>query len=95
MCVQALGCILYTLCFISHPFQDAGNLGILSAKVTMPSDNSIPDTAKTMISRMLDVSDRMVVIMYMIAVATDIVLKLHETSSNICNLYLFILHTKK
>ena len=30
--VWALGCIAYTLAFFMHPFQDAGNLGILSAQ---------------------------------------------------------------
>lgn len=28
--IWALGCILYTLAFFVHPFQDVGNLGILS-----------------------------------------------------------------
>ena len=27
--IWALGCILYALCFLTHPFQDAGSLGIL------------------------------------------------------------------
>ena len=30
--VWALGCILYTLAMVTHPFQDAGNLGILGAQ---------------------------------------------------------------
>lgn len=29
---QALGCVLYAVCYLKNPFQDAGNLGILNAK---------------------------------------------------------------
>ena len=30
--VQALGCVLYAVCYLKNPFQDAGNLGILNAR---------------------------------------------------------------
>lgn len=52
--IWALGCILYCLCFISHPFQDAGNLGILSAKLNFPRTFAIPEEMNTLISRLLD-----------------------------------------
>mmetsp|Transcript_15865 Transcript_15865/g.23892 ORF Transcript_15865/g.23892 Transcript_15865/m.23892 type:complete len:604 (-) Transcript_15865:166-1977(-) len=52
--IWALGCILYCLCFITHPFQDAGNLGILSAKISMPHNTSIPEDMKILIMRLLD-----------------------------------------
>jgi serine/threonine protein kinase len=54
--IWALGCILYAISFLSHPFQDAGSLVILSAKISMPNDSTIGDDAKTLITRMLDVS---------------------------------------
>ena len=53
--IQALGCLYYALCFLSHPFQDAGNLGILGAKVTIPKDDNVSADAKSLIPRMLDV----------------------------------------
>lgn len=35
--VQALGCMLYGLCYLGHPFQDGGNLAILSARYKLPT----------------------------------------------------------
>ncbi|CAN0485615.1 unnamed protein product, partial [Laminaria digitata] len=29
---QALGCVIFAVCFLKNPFQDAGNLGILNAR---------------------------------------------------------------
>lgn len=52
--IWALGCILYALCFLCHPFQDAGSLGILNAKLNMPANPAVPNEAKILISRMLD-----------------------------------------
>jgi len=54
--IWALGCILYALCFLSHPFQDAGSLGILSAKVVIPKNGVVGEECHTLIMRMLDVS---------------------------------------
>jgi hypothetical protein len=51
---QALGCILYTMCFLLHPFQDAGSLGILSAKIKFPEAPIAPEV-KLVLMRMLDV----------------------------------------
>lgn len=31
-CIQAMGCVLYAVCYLKNPFQDAGNLGILNAR---------------------------------------------------------------
>ncbi|XP_044754346.1 cyclin-G-associated kinase isoform X2 [Coccinella septempunctata] len=36
--IWALGCILYTLCFMRHPFEDAAKLRILNANYTIPQD---------------------------------------------------------
>lgn len=36
--VWALGCILYTLCFMKHPFEDAAKLRIVNANYTFPPD---------------------------------------------------------
>lgn len=58
---QALGCILYTMCFLLHPFQDAGSLGILSAKIKFPEAPIAPEV-KLVMMRMLDV--RQLVVMY-------------------------------
>ena len=54
--IWALGCIFYALCFLTHPFQDAGSLGILGAKVNMPATAAVSAESRTLITRMLDVS---------------------------------------
>lgn len=33
---QALGCLLYMLCYMEHPFEDGAKLRILNAKFTLP-----------------------------------------------------------
>lgn len=54
--IWALGCIFYTLCFLQHPFQDAGNLGILSAKVNIPHAQNVSSDFIAFVMYMLDVS---------------------------------------
>ena len=59
--IWALGCIFYALCYLIHPYQDAGPLGILSGKMTpfpTAASNHIPETANVLILRMCDVSMR-------------------------------------
>eukprot|EP01038_Epipyxis_sp_PR26KG_P007941 gene7941-10775_t len=53
--IWALGCILFALCYLVHPFQDAGSLGILSGKYNFPKTSAIPEDAQTLIQRMLDI----------------------------------------
>ncbi|XP_057655522.1 cyclin-G-associated kinase [Diorhabda carinulata] len=36
--VWALGCILYTLCYMRHPFEDSAKLRIINANYTIPQD---------------------------------------------------------
>ncbi|XP_019762219.1 cyclin-G-associated kinase isoform X1 [Dendroctonus ponderosae] len=36
--IWALGCILYTLCYMKHPFDDSAKLRIINAKYTLPPD---------------------------------------------------------
>ncbi|CAH0555449.1 unnamed protein product [Brassicogethes aeneus] len=36
--VWALGCILYTLCYMKHPFEDSAKLRIINANYTIPPD---------------------------------------------------------
>jgi hypothetical protein len=55
LCLKALGCILYALCYLLHPFQDMGSLGILSAKIKFPEAPVAPEV-QTLLMRMLDVS---------------------------------------
>lgn len=38
---QALGCLLYKLCYQIHPFEDSAKLRILSANYKLPSDDTI------------------------------------------------------
>ena len=53
--IWALGCIFFALCFLFHPFQDQGSLGILSGKVKMLNTNrDIEDSQKDLLLRMLD-----------------------------------------
>lgn len=43
--IWALGCMLYGLAYLSHPFQDSGNLAIMSARYKLPTHVSIvPET---------------------------------------------------
>jgi serine/threonine protein kinase len=37
--IWALGCILYTLAFFTHPFQEGGNLQIISGSYNMPENH--------------------------------------------------------
>ncbi|KAJ8920099.1 hypothetical protein NQ315_011754 [Exocentrus adspersus] len=37
--VWALGCILYMLCYMKHPFEDSAKLRIINANFTLPSDS--------------------------------------------------------
>nr|CAH7718848.1 unnamed protein product [Callosobruchus chinensis] len=37
--VWALGCILYTLCYMKHPFEDSAKLRIINANYTLPADS--------------------------------------------------------
>lgn len=53
--IWALGCILYALCFLSHPFQDAGTLGILSAKINFPANSPFTEDTHAFILRLFDV----------------------------------------
>ncbi|KAK4875159.1 hypothetical protein RN001_011581 [Aquatica leii] len=36
--IWALGCILYTLCYMRHPFEDGAKLRIINANYTLPQD---------------------------------------------------------
>ena len=36
--VWMLGCVIFSLCFGYHPFQDAQKIGILNAQYFMPAD---------------------------------------------------------
>lgn len=36
---QALGCILYLLCFGQHPFEDGAKLRIVNGKYAIPADD--------------------------------------------------------
>lgn len=36
--IWALGCILYTLCFMKHPFEDSAKLRIINANYSLPPD---------------------------------------------------------
>jgi len=51
--IWALGCILFTLAFFTHPFQDAGNLAILSGKYDVPEEHPFSIYVTALIKRML------------------------------------------
>jgi AP2-associated kinase len=54
--VWALGCIFYALMFLKHPFQDKGNLAIMSGNYVIPNPSPVPPDAIEYLKRMLDVS---------------------------------------
>jgi len=37
--IWALGCVLYQLCFITHPFEDSAKLRIINAKYSIPESD--------------------------------------------------------
>lgn len=37
--IWALGCILYTLCYMQHPFEDSAKLAILNGNYTLNSND--------------------------------------------------------
>jgi len=41
--IWALGCILYTLCFMRHPFEDSAKLRIINANYTIPPETVYSD----------------------------------------------------
>ena len=47
--VWALGCMLYGLAYYSHPFQETGNLAIMSARYKLPTSPSYPAPIHTII----------------------------------------------
>jgi len=58
--IWALGCIFYSICFLVHPFQEAGGLGILNAKINFPSNSSSEllncyEDVKSFILQMIDI----------------------------------------
>lgn len=53
--IWALGCIFYAMCFLTHPFQDQGSLGILGGNVKIPNTNSqVGAEAQALLLKMLD-----------------------------------------
>lgn len=48
-----LGCVLYSLCFSCHPFQDAQKLAIVNAHYFMPDDTRVSEKMKDFIRLML------------------------------------------
>ena len=51
--VWALGCILYSLCYIDHPFKDSSSLQILNAAYTIPVTPSHPSSVQRLIRALL------------------------------------------
>lgn len=37
--IWALGCVLYLLCFLKHPFEDGTKLRIINGKYVIPADD--------------------------------------------------------
>ena len=51
--IWMLGCVLYTICFFKHPFQDASKLAISTAKYIMPKTNKFSPKVLDFIRHML------------------------------------------
>eukprot|EP00794_Sanderia_malayensis_P008283 gene8283-9167_t len=58
--VWALGCILYTLCYLEHPFKDSAKLKILNANYSVPQNVKDVSILQPLIDKMFQVnpSDR-------------------------------------
>ena len=53
--IWALGCLLYTLAFFTQPFQEGGNLQILSGSYDVPENHSFSKYVTALIKRLLTV----------------------------------------
>ncbi|XP_064624452.1 cyclin-G-associated kinase-like isoform X2 [Lineus longissimus] len=58
MDIWALGCILFTLCFKEHPFEDSAKLRIINANYTIPASDQEFVVLHDMIRSMLQVDPR-------------------------------------
>ncbi|CAF0853451.1 unnamed protein product [Adineta steineri] len=56
--IWALGCLLYYLCFINHPFEDSAKLRILNAKYTIPANNTRYTVLHDLIRTLLQIDPR-------------------------------------
>ncbi|CAF2790523.1 unnamed protein product [Rotaria sp. Silwood2] len=56
--IWALGCLLYYLCFINHPFEDSAKLRILNAKYTIPANNTRYTVLHDLIHTLLQIDPR-------------------------------------
>ena len=56
--IWMLGCILYVLCFVKHPFENAQTLAILNGQFEIPASDSdhISEETKKLIKVMLRVN---------------------------------------
>ena len=53
--IWALGCLLYCLCYCTHPFQEGGSLATLNGISGFPSSPQISQDLQTLIMRMCDI----------------------------------------
>ena len=53
--IWALGCLLYCLCYCTHPFQEEGSLATLNGITAFPSSPQVSSDFQTLIMRMCDV----------------------------------------
>jgi AP2-associated kinase len=51
--IWMLGCIVYTLCFYKHPFQDSSKLGIVNASYAVPSTHNYSEKLIDLMRNML------------------------------------------
>lgn len=56
--IWALGCLLYYLCFINHPFEDSAKLRILNAKYTIPVNDTKYTVLHDLIRTLLKIDPR-------------------------------------
>ncbi|CAF0801102.1 unnamed protein product [Didymodactylos carnosus] len=56
--IWALGCLLYYICYIQHPFEDSAKLRILNAKYTIPATDTKYIVLHDLIKMMLQIDPR-------------------------------------
>lgn len=89
--VWMLGCILYTMCFYKHPFQEMSKLSIVNAAYTFPKDHNYAPKLVDIIRICLTPNPTTRPSVFDISNLFDNYFELNSVKLNVTNEYLMIL----